>query len=130
MVKYIADWIAQNGDEVAQSAAFTIALLPSEPAAMTETLSRAQSEYGRMGALLADAESFVLLAHAAATMEAWDKYAERSADERKIMAKADPDYLQALRLRDNLKHIVQALHQKAFACMSAAKVFHATGMNQ
>lgn len=109
-----------------------MAQLPDEPAALAEALSRAQSEYPRMGKLLTEVESFVLREHAAAVVAVRQnpENAELTAEERKVIAKADPSYMQAVRLRDMLEVIVQALKNKCFAIMNTRNFLSGAGMSQ
>ncbi len=122
-------WLAENQGEIEQAQAFASDSLPDDPGPLAEVLSRAQSEFARIGFLLSDAESWVLKAHAAATLESRDKYADLSADERRIMAKADPIYLKVVRLRDNLRIMVDALKSKAFAVMNHRNTMMGGGMH-
>lgn len=114
----IDTWLETHMKEISVMQDFTLAYIPEEPGDMAIALSMAQSYFSRCGTLLADAESFVLKAHAAAIIEAREKYQNFSAKEREILAKADETYLKVVRLRDNLSVIVQALKAKGFAIMN------------
>lgn len=114
----LPDWWAEYKDEVEQAQAFSTADLPDEPAEMGKDMSRANREVARMGFLLTEAEQFLLRAHAAAVLEARRLHPELTADERKAVAKADADYLLALRMRDTLQVIVSSLKDKAYSLMN------------
>lgn len=111
-------WWNENKDELAQAQAFSVASMSDEPAVMGQELSRANSEQARMGFLLVDANSFVNKAEATAMMRVRQEYADLSAAERKVLSRADDQYLQAVRLRDTLEIIVNALKSKSMAYMN------------
>ena len=118
-------WLDEYKDEIEQAALFSISDLPDEPAARGTQLGRANSECARMGFLLADAESFVLKAHAGAVVAVRKSHGDLSAGERNVVAKSDEDYVAAVRARDDLQVIVSALSRKSYAIMNLNKTtFH------
>lgn len=112
------EWIVEHLHEIKEAQDFSVDAIPDEPATMGQHLSMAVTLYPRTGKLLADAEGFLLKAHAVSVMEVRRVHSDMTADERKVMAKADPDYLKALELRDSLSIIVSALKAKSFAIMN------------
>lgn len=114
----VDEWVTEHMPEISEAMAFAVDDLPYEPAKLGQHLGIATALYPRMGALLADAEAFVLKAHAASVMETRRAHGDLTADERKVLAKADPDYLRVLKLRDDLAVIVAALKNKSFAIMN------------
>lgn len=113
-----AEWWDENGDEIVQAQEFSKDALSDAPGELAAQLSRAQSEYARMGALLADAESFLIQARAAAVLDVIKdpKYEDLAATERKHIVEDKAKDVK--RLRDNLEVTVVALKQKCFAIMN------------
>ena len=114
----IDGWLDDHLHEIRECQSFAIDELPDEPHALGQHLSIAQSMYPRMGFLLTDAEAFVLAAHAAAVVRVKQEYGDWTAEERRVLAKADLDYIAAKKLRDNLEVVVQALKAKGFSIMN------------
>lgn len=120
-VPEFATWVTNHEHEIRDAQAFAVDDLPQEPAPLADHLSMAQALYPRIGALLADAEGFVLKAHAAAVVAVRKQYPEMSAEERRVMTKADQGYVDAKRLRDILDVIVGALKNKSFCAMNLGR---------
>lgn len=114
-------WLLENADEVDQSIRLSIAPLPDEPAARADALGRANTDCARMGFLLTEAESYVLRTHASAVLEVRSKYPEMQYSERITLAKAEPLHLRALKIRDDLKVVVEALSRRSYSIMNLNK---------
>lgn len=109
-------WLSENADEIEQLVAFSKAPLPDDAGGLHKELSRAQQDLGRAGAMLADLDSYVVMAEAAATIEVRRKHDDFTADERRSMVKAE--IAKVVKLRDSIKVVVNALKGKCFAVMN------------
>ena len=116
--KTLEGWLDDHLHEIREAQDFSVDDLPHEPASLAEHLSLAQSLYPRMGFLLADAESFVLKAHAVSVMKVRGEFQDYTAEERKVISKSEPNYLAVVKLRDDLAVITQALKNKCFSIMN------------
>ncbi len=112
-------WIEDHKHEIDEAQACSIEELPDDPAAMSQAIALARAFYVRTGSLLTEAGTFVLRAHAAAVIETRRKFPECTADERRVIAKANETYVQTVRLKENLEIIVSALKSKCFEIMNA-----------
>lgn len=117
------DWMQKNKDEIEQAQAFTKGLFPDNPVMLAEHLSRAQSEYSRMGYLLADAECHVIIARARETIASKVNFPNFSGPERKSLV--ENKIRDVVRVRDILQTIVSSLKQKCFGAMNLRKVHNA-----
>ena len=118
-------WLLENYDEVHQSILFSVAPLSDESAARAVDLGRANTDCARMGFLLTEAESYVLRAHAEAVVETRRQNPGMQYHERIVMARAYGLHLKALKIRDDLKVVVDALSRKSYSIMNLNKTtFH------
>jgi hypothetical protein len=109
-------WLGENAGEIEQAQAFSTDRLSDVPGELAAQLSRAQSEYPRMGYLLADAEAYLIQAEAVATLEIAKSHDYLAAPERRAVMK---DRIKDVkRVRDVLEVTVVALKQKSFAIMN------------
>ncbi len=113
-----SEWFDDFKDELEQAIAFSISDLPDEPAALKNDLSRSNREAARMGLKLSEAESFVLKSHASAVFAVRKNNPELTAEERKIVAKSDEDYIIAVKVRDDIHLVVRSLRDKSFSIMN------------
>lgn len=111
-------WLEQHLHEIQEAQTFAVDDLPDEPAIRAQHLSLAQTLYARIGFLLSDLETFTLRAHATATLEVRRNYPDLTAEERRVVAKADSNYLEIRKLRDNVEITVGALKSKSFSLMN------------
>lgn len=114
----LEDWFEENQDEILQLQAFATSDMPDEPSKLALDLSRASRDGARAGFMLADAESFVLKAQASATVNIAQKWPEMNANEKKILAKADDNYLKVTKIRDYLEVIVSSLKSRVYLGMN------------
>lgn len=126
----LEEWVEENIGEITQAQAFSTEDMSDEPARLAQDLSRSNREFARMGFLLADAEGWVLKAHAVAVTETRKTHKDFTAEERKVIAKAEPTYLRVLKLRDDLAVIVAALKSKSFAIMNHRNNTTGAGMQE
>ncbi len=119
----LPEWIDENKDEVLKMQEFATSDLPENPVMLALDLSRAARYGARAGFMLAEAESFVLKAHAAAVVEVRHLHSSMTAEERRVMAKAEPTYLQVVLLRDNLAVIVSSLKTRCYVSMNARRSY-------
>jgi hypothetical protein len=118
-----ADWVLQNVDEIAQAQELTKRLYPDNPVELADHLSRAQSEYARMGYLLADCECYVVVHRASETIKARQDLGHLNGPERKAVVEAK--IRDVLRMRDTLQVVVSSLKQKCFGAMNLRRVNNA-----
>lgn len=118
-VNTFTSWLSEWSDEIEQTQLFSRSEMPSEPTAIRENLSRTVSEYARMGALLADAERYVVLARAAASLEVKREHDDLNANERKAVVEADIS--DVVRTRDILQAMVAALKERGYALMNGRR---------
>lgn len=126
----MAEWWEEYKDEIEQARLFGVAPLPEEPGTMHQDLSRSNAEQSRMASLLTDAESFVIMAYAAAVLRVRREYPDITADERRAVAKADPQHLGALDLRGDLAAVVDSLKNKSYALMNLRRTTYTPQLSQ
>ncbi len=115
------DWVLQHAESIAEARRVSVAALGTEPGEIAAQLAHVRRYFVQMGLLLQDATSWVLKSHAVATQETRKKYGDYPADERKIMAKADPSYLCALKMQGDIETTVSALKQMHFEILNGRR---------
>lgn len=115
------EWVVAHADAITAAREASVAALGTEPGEIAAQLAHVRRYFVQMGMLLQDATSWVLKAHAVATQEARKLYGDYPADERKVMAKAAPAYLMALKLQGDIETTVSALKQMHFEILNGRR---------
>lgn len=115
------DWVLRHAEDIAEARRVSVASLGTEPGEIAAQLTHARRYFIQMGLLLQDATSWVLKSHAVATQETRNKWPEMTADERRVMTKADPSYLCALKVQGDLEITVSALKSLHFEILNGRR---------
>jgi len=110
------EWLEDNLDEITQAMELTKDGLSDNPGELDKQMSRAVSEYSRMGYLLSDADMFLVQAKAKA-LSGLDQ--DLTAGDKKIVL--DNAVKDIARLRDNLQVAVSALKNMTYAIMNTRR---------
>lgn len=115
------EWVLQHVGTIEEARRVSVAALGTEPGEIAAQLAHVRRYFVSVGLLLQDATSWVLKAHAVATQDARKKWGDYPADERRVMAKADPAYLGALKLQGDIEVTVSALKQMHFEILNGRR---------
>lgn len=118
-----AQWVTGKADAIAEARGVSVEDVATEPGEITVQIARARKNYVVMGVLKADASSWVNKTRAMALVKVKDTTTGFSADERKILADADDDYLKALRIKGEIAVTATALRSMAFEIRDERKSY-------
>lgn len=111
-------WVILRADAIAEARGVSVEDVATEPAELAKQLARARQHLVIVGELKADATSWVNKTRALAVQEARRKYPDYPVDERRVMADADPLYVAALKVRDDVAATAAALKAMHFEILN------------
>lgn len=117
----LESWIIKHSATITEARRVSVAPLETEPGPMANQMSHVRKCFVSVGFLLQDAKTWVLKSHAVATQETRKNNPDLTAEERRIVTKADPTYLRALDVEGKLDITVAALKSLHYEAMSVRK---------
>lgn len=114
--KDLVEWLQSTEELRAKLLTYSKSALPTEPGDRQIELSTALENGQDAGDLLADAETFVLQAEAAAVLAVRKSYPGMTASERKVMASLEA--AEVTRLRDGIAVLYRTIKDRRFALMN------------
>lgn len=111
-------WVVSKADQISEARGVSVEDLATEPGELSKQLARVRQHFVAMGEVKADATSWVNKARAAAIQTVFKTHDEYSSQERKMIADADPTFLQALRMKEEVANTIAALKAMHFEILN------------
>ena len=112
------EWVVANAEAIAAARAVSVEDLCAEPGALATQLARVRQHVVSLGTVKADATSWVNKTRALAVQGTRMNCGEYSSNERKVIADADPTYLSALKLKEDVGTTMSALKSMHFEILN------------
>ena len=111
-------WIQSNADLIAEARGVSVENPPADHGEIGAQLARARQFFVAMGSLKGEATGWVNKTRALAMVRVRHLHSNMSADERRILTDADPEYLLALKMKTDIAVTEAALKSLGFEGMN------------
>jgi len=123
------EWIIANSVAIAEARGVSVEEVANEPGEISNQLARIRQHFLAMGMLKNDATTWVNKTRALAMQKIRNDEEKYTADERKLLSDADPDYLKALHIRGEIQATESALKSFHFELLNDRRTSYVPKMH-